>query len=45
MTKLSPGATPALQSMVATATVTAAIHTFSVYAKAGENTILQLLTQ
>lgn len=45
MTKLSPGATLALQSMVATATVTAAIHTFSVYAKAGENTILQLLTQ
>lgn len=45
MTKLSPGAGDALQSMVATATVTAAIHTFSVYAKAWENTFLQLLSQ
>lgn len=45
MWKLSPWAGAALQSAVQAVTVAAYQYAFSVYAKAGENAILQLLSQ
>ena len=42
--KIIPWVGSALQSLTLTTTVTAAVHTYTVYAKAGENSILQLLT-
>ena len=43
--KIATGTSTWLQWIILGATVTAAIHTYTVYAKAGENSILQLLTQ
>lgn len=43
--KIIPWVGSALQSLTLMTTVTAAVHTYTVYAKAGENSILQLLTQ
>ena len=42
--KIIPWVGSALQSLTLTTTVTAAVHTYTVYAKAGENGYLQLLT-
>ncbi|HNG97155.1 MAG TPA: hypothetical protein PLW93_02680, partial [Candidatus Absconditabacterales bacterium] len=42
--KVVPGVGSALQSLTLTTTVTAAVHTYTVYAKAGENGYLQLFT-
>ena len=42
--KVIPWVGSALQSLYLTTTVTAAVHTYTVYAKAGENGYLQLLT-
>lgn len=43
--KIAPGTSMWLQWILLGATVTAAVHTFTVYAKAGENSVLQLITQ
>lgn len=43
MWKLSPWVGSALQSVIQSVTTTAAVYTYTVYAKAGENTVLQLL--
>lgn len=44
MWKMSPGSPSALQGVLITATVTATVHSYTVYAKAWENSVLQLLS-